>query len=197
MTSNAQSSASQTSAMQGGVLAAAGAAVLGAASTLGDWIWLHFLTDGSIVAGVAHGLIFFLLLAVIFAFSVGTPTAWRRLLPTLPLCGFLLAGAIYPIALAVGYLPALMVTWVAMWLLLALLLRWALAESAEAGGVRRALLRALLAAVGSGLAFWMISGIWTSPSGADPLTAQRFGAWTFAFAPGLLALLVGQALRRT
>jgi hypothetical protein len=180
--------------LAGGILAAAGAATLGAASTLGDWIWARYIPDGAVLPGVVHGFVFFALLAAVLAYAVGTALGWRRLLPSLPLAGLFLAASFYPIALALGYIAGLLVTWAAMWIVLSLLLRWALAGSET---LRSALIRGVVAAAGSGLAFWAVSGIWTNPAAAaDPLTLARFGAWTFAFTPGLLALMVGQEVRR-
>ena len=57
------------------------------------------------------------------------------------------AGAI---SLVIGYLPALLVTWVGMWVGVAVCRRWAAAGD---DSVARALLRGGLAAVCSGLAF--------------------------------------------
>ena len=166
--------------------AAFGAAVLGLVSTAGDWIWARYLRDGDPIAGVVHGAVIFLVLAAVLGRSAGSWRAARRLLIALPIAGILLAAAFYPLAMAIGYLGALIVTWVAMWLALAALQRWA------RGGVeplRLSLLRGILAAVGSGLAFWAISGIWTDPA-ANPRYLWRFACWTFAFLPGFLALLL-------
>lgn len=166
-----------------------GALVLGAVSTLGDWIWARFLRDGDPIAGVVHGAVFFLVLAAVLGSSAGSRRAAIRLLWSLPVAGVLLAAAFYPLAMVAGYLGALIVTWVGMWLALAALLRWA------RGGAEtwsRALLRGALAAIGSGLAFWAISGIWTDPA-ANPSYVWRFAYWTFAFFPGLLALLLWPA----
>lgn len=162
------------------------AAALGAVSTLGDWIWARYLRDGDPVAGVVHGAVIFLVLAVILGTSTGSRRATVRLLLALPATGVLLAAAFYPLAGIAGYLGALIVTWVAMWLALAALQRWARAGVEPWG---RTLLRGALAAVGSGLAFWTISGIWTNPS-ANPSYLWRFACWTFAFLPGFLALLL-------
>ena len=98
----------------------------------------------------------------------------------------LLAAVFYPLAGAIGYLGALIVTWVAMWLALAALQRWARGASESLGLTA---LRGLLAALGSGLAFWAISGIWTNPA-ANPSYLWRFACWTFAFLPGFLGLLL-------
>lgn len=176
---------------RGGLFAAAGATVLAAASTFGDWLWANFIPDGAVLPGIVHGVLFFVLLSAVLASSVGTKTAWRRLLSLLPVGGLVLAASFYPIAMVLGYITGLLVTWAAMWLLLALALRWA---RAGRRAVTQALLRGCLAAIGSGFAFWAISGIWTNPATAsDPLSLERFGAWTVAFFPGLLALLWGRA----
>ena len=168
--------------------AAAASVALGAASALGDWVWARFIPDGAVVPGVAHGVVFFLLLAVVLGRATGGGRVVRRLLATLPLAGLLLAAAFYPLAYALGYLGALLATWVTMWLALALLSRWARDADETAG---RALARGLAAAVGSGLAFWAVSGMWTDPA-AHPSYALRFLYWTIAFAPGLAALVVGR-----
>lgn len=162
------------------------ATLLGAFSALADWVWSRFIPDGAVLPGVAHGVVIFLLLAAVLSWCAGTRRAWRRLTLSLPGVGLLIAAAFYPIALVVGYLPALLVTWIAMWLCLALLQRWA-RDSDE--GFRRAIVRAGLAAIGSGLAFWMISGIWTDPARADTGLLVRFFLWSFAFLPGFSALL--------
>jgi hypothetical protein len=167
-------------------LAAAG--VLGGFSTLGDWIWASFIPDGVILPGVVHGVLVFMLLALVLGWAAGTNRASRRLLLSLPIAGLLIAAAFYPLAHAVGYLGALLVTWVAMWVTLALLQRWA-RDSQETGG--RAFARGLVAAVTSGLAFWAISGIWTDPA-PGPSYGLRLIYWIFAFFPGFLALLFGQ-----
>ncbi len=164
------------------------AAVLGACSAFGDWVWARFIPDGAVLPGVVHGVLIFIVLAAVLARAAGTSRAARRLLPTLPLAGLVIAGVFYPLAGALGYIAALLVTWVLMWLTLALLQRWAREGSETAG---RAALRGVLAAVASGLAFWAISGIWTVPD-PDPNYVMRFAQWTFAFFPGFLALLCCQ-----
>ncbi len=169
---------------RGLVPALVGSAALGAVSTLGDWIWANYLRDGDPIAGIVHGAVIFQVLTAVLAWAAGSRRALRRLLPSLPAVGVLLAAAFYPLAYVIGYLAALIVTWVAMWLALATLQRWA-RDGVESWN--RTMLRGALAAVGSGLAFWAISGIWTDPT-ADPSYPWRFACWTFAFLPGFLAL---------
>lgn len=168
------------------------AAVLGLASTLGDWIWVRFVPDGAIVPGVIHGIVIFALLAVVLGWAVRAPGASRRLLATLPAVGLLLAAIFYPLAHGIGYLGALLATWLAMWLALALLAAWARGGSWAPGA---ALVRGLAAGIASGLAFWLVSAMWTDPEfGAG--YPVRFLLWTFAFLPGFLALLVGPSTTR-
>ena len=58
--------------------------------------------------------------------------------------------------------------------------------------IRPALARGVLAAVGSGLAFYLVSGIWFpfDPQGWDYVV--HFGAWTVAYLPGFAALLIAR-----
>jgi len=44
--------------------------------------------------------------------------------------------------------------------------------------------------LGSGLAFWAVSGIWTRHDPGGPNYAYNFACWTLAFLPGFLALLL-------
>lgn len=184
----AQSSPVPSSRRRELAAAAVSALVLAAFSTLGDWIWAAYIADGAVIPGVVHGVLFFLLLALVLGLPVRSAGALGRLLVALPVAGLVLAAVFYPLAHAIGYLGALLVTWVGMWLALAFALRWA-RERDESGG--RALARGLIAATASGLAFWLVSDMWTAPAAATgyPL---RFGYWTFAFLPGLLALLVAR-----
>ncbi len=163
-----------------------GSLILGALSALGDWIWANYLTDGAVLPGVIHGALIFLIMALIL--GRGAP-AGRFLLWSLPLAGILLAAVFYPLAYAVGYLGALLITWAGMWLIIAALHRLALGGRE---GLRRAVVRGLVAAIASGLAFWAISGIWTKPSPDGPNYAWHFFCWTFAYFPGLAALLWSQ-----
>jgi hypothetical protein len=163
-----------------------GSLALAIVSTLGDWLWANFLTDGAVLPGVIHGAVIFFLLAVILATSAGASKGRFFLLWALPVGGFALAAIFYPLARVIGYLAALLVTWMGMWLITATLQRLA---RGRVESLRRTAWRALAAAVGSGLAFWAIAGIWTQPSPEGPSYWRHFFSWAFAFFPGLLALL--------
>jgi hypothetical protein len=83
---------------------------------------------------------------------------------------------------------AMFPAWMALWAGFALVdARFVRARAAGFGG---ALLRGLLAALGSGAAFYMISGIWTRPRPGGPDYTVNFLSWTAAFLPGFLALLL-------
>ena len=166
--------------------------MLAAVSTFGDWLWTHYIPDGAVVPGVVHGAVIFLILGGVLAWGAGTWRAAARLLPTLPLAGVALAAVFYPLARLTGYVGALLVTWVLMWLTTAGLQRWARGGVESAG---RTMARGVVAAVGSGLAFWAISGIWTQPSPTGPNYPWHFISWAIAFLPGFLALLTGQGSR--
>ncbi|MEM9292464.1 MAG: hypothetical protein AAGD01_12350 [Acidobacteriota bacterium] len=163
-----------------------GTFVLGLASAVGDWIWFRYLTDGALAPALGHGLLFFILLSAVLAATCPAPgRALVFLLLRLPLLGLLLAGVFYPLAYAVGYLPALLLTWIAMWLCMA----WAYGGAAgrpESKGIIA--LRGLLAAIGSALAFWLVSDMWTQPNPDGPNVLDHLWRWSLAFFPGLLAL---------
>lgn len=184
-------------------------AVLGVASAAGDWIWFHHLTDGAIAPAIVHGLLFFLLLAAVLAATCPDPgRAFQRLVLVLPAAGLVLAAAFYPVAVVLGYAITLLVAWAAMWLCLAFTYRRAaVARPPEATpwrdqepptrpsvplpeSLRVTTLRALIAAIGSGLAFHLVGDMWLAPSPDGPDLLQHSWRWTVAFAPGLLALLV-------
>ncbi len=167
----------------------AGAVGLGALSAFGDWVWARYIPDGAIVPAIVHGSIVFLALAGVLAGCAGTRRAARVLLPVLPAAGMLLAAVFYSLARLLGYLAALVLSWIAMWLITAGLQRLARGGVESAGAT---VLRGAAAALASGLAFWAISGMWTSPSPDGPNVLWHFACWTFAFLPGFLAMLLGQ-----
>ena len=161
-----------------------GALTLGALNTLGDFVWARFVTVHRTVYGLAHGTL--LLMAVGLYLGV---LRGRAALGALAgaLVGLLAAASFYVLAPLLGY-SAMFASWMALWIGFALVdarLRGLAALS------RSVLVRGLAAALGSGLAFWAISGIWTHHSPDGPRYAYNFVCWTFAFLPGFAALLAG------
>lgn len=146
-------------------------------------LWAGLSLRHRVVYGLLHGAAICLI--------IGGFIGWRarRLAPGLvagPVTGLLAAAVFYGLAPWFGYyamFPAWMFLWVCFGLLPPLL---------DSGGRwKAAIARGLLAAIVSGLAFYAISGIWIRPPREGPNYLYNFGAWTFAFLPGFLALYAG------
>jgi hypothetical protein len=170
--------------------AAAGAAAIAAVSTLGDFIWAGLMLEHRAAYGLAHGSLLFLSIGLYLG-----SLAKRLGLGAIAggLIGFAAAGSFYLIAPVVGR-SAMFLLWFATWIALGVLNEYLLRRDI---GIRAALTRGVLAAVGSGLAFYLVSGIWRpfDPQGWDYLV--HFGAWTVAYLPGFAALLVGKSTERS
>jgi hypothetical protein len=159
---------------------------LGAVMTLGDIAWAHFGIQHRVVYGVIHGAVMCLCLGL----AIGVRC--RRPLPALvagPPIGVAAAASFYVLAPALRW-GAMFPAWMLLWVLFALLQQWL--DKREA--FLPALVRGLAAAVTSGLAFYLVSGMWTSEHGA-PNVARHFASWSFAFFPGFLALFSRRPVR--
>ena len=163
--------------------AVGGALVAASVSTLGDFIWATWITRHRPVYGLIHGTLLFLCLGLYLG-ARARRTAVGAAVGAL--LGFLAAGGFYLLAPLVGY-SAMFVLWIGVWVGLGLLNGTLLQRRA---GVRAALIRGSFAAIGSGSAFYAISGIWFPfhPHGWD--YAIHFVSWTVAYLPGFLALLI-------
>lgn len=177
-------------------LAIAGAiAFIAASATLADWIWYTFGVRHRMTAGVLHGA---LLLTV-----VGGALGWLsgrtvKGLPIGAMAGIGGALAYYGIAALIDSRPygiAIPAAWVVLWLLLAALDgRWLRAPAVRSW--REVVVRALLAAVLGGVAFFLVVGtLWGSPPPTGRNYAIQFLAWAFAWAPGILTLTLAGARR--
>lgn len=161
-----------------------GAVVTAAVSTIGDYLWANVLPHGPRVYWFAHAIVLFLTIGA----CLGLPS--RR-----PLAGAAGAVAIGCLATAgfwllrpiVGYAASLFVLFTLMWIALGVLAGRVLQRR---DNIWTVLVRSALAAVGSGLAFYAISGIWMpfNPHGWD--YARHFISWTIAYLPAFAALLV-------
>jgi hypothetical protein len=164
--------------------AAAGALLLAGLNTFGDFVWARFVPSHRPVFGLVHGAVLCLAIGLVLgAFR-------RRHLPGAVggvVVGLLSASAFYALAPGLGYaamFPCWMLLWLGFSFLDARVLR-------GAGTAVEPVLRGLAAAVGSGLAFYAVSGIWTRPDPGGPSYPYHFASWTLAFLPGFLALLAG------
>ena len=169
--------------MNGAIQAIACSLLIAALSTSGDWVWARFITAHRAVFGLLHGAI--LCMAIGLCLGALRGRAVRGAVAG-PLIGLAAAGGFYLLATFMGY-AAMFVMWMALWAGFGLLNARGFGE--PRAGTKEALVRGALAAIGSGLAFYAISGIWTRPSPGGPNYPYNFLCWTVAFLPGFLALL--------
>ena len=171
--------------MSGMAAVVRGALAIAAVSTAGDFIWATWIPRALPVYGVVHGLALFLAIGLFLGVSARRPAAGAAggaLLGAGGAVGFYL---LFPIA---GY-AAMFLMWVAIWIGLGMLWKWLVREAKD---LRADMVRGVMAAIGSGLAFYAISGIWRpfNPRGWD--YATHFAAWTLAYVPGFAALLLAR-----
>jgi len=167
--------------MTGASASLAGALLLAALSTFGDFVWARYVPAHRALSGLVHGTLLLLALGLYLGLLRRRPAPGAL---GGALVGLLAAASFYALAPLMGY-AAMFVSWMALWIGFAFL------DARLRGGVpwRESLTRGLLAAAGSGLAFYAISGIWTNPAPGGPRYAYHFLCWTVAFLPGFLALL--------
>jgi hypothetical protein len=160
-----------------------GALLLGALNTLGDYVWAQYVSRHRAVLGLLHGAL--LLMALGLYLGV---LRKRPLLGALggAAVGLAAAGLYYALAPLLRFY-AMLVSWMALWIGFALLDARVLQSRVPP---REALVRGLVAALGSGIAFYAISGIWTRPRAGGPSYGYNFLCWTVAFLPGFMALLL-------
>lgn len=155
--------------------------VLAAVATAGDWIWASFLARHVMVAGLVHGALLCLAMGAVLGWPAGRTGAGAAAGLAV---GLLSAGIFYALAPLLGY-SAMFPAWLALWILLS-----AAQRLLRGGDLRwgRALARGLIAGVASGLAFYLVSGMWTNWNPQAINYAEHFARWAFAFAPGFIVL---------
>ncbi|MEO7274185.1 MAG: hypothetical protein ABIX28_12800 [Vicinamibacterales bacterium] len=172
-----------------------GIGILGVAlvATLGDYIWYTMQVRHSIAAGIVHGGVLLTAVGAVLGLDAG------RVLKGLPI-GTLsgIGGAlIYYLLVALvdrrTYGTAIPASWVAMWLLVAVLDgRWLRAPLRRPWG--EIVTRGALAAILGGLAFYLVMNVlWGRPPATGRNYLVQFAAWVLAWAPGLLALTVDRS----
>ena len=160
-----------------------GALVTAAVSTLGDYLWANVLPHQRPIYGLAHGALLFLTVGFCLGVAVSKPLTGAV---GGAFIGFAATVGFYLLQPFIGY-SALFVLFVGLWLALGVLNGRVLQRRDSVRGV---LVRSVLAALGSGLGFYAISGIWFpfDPHGWD--YAKHFVYWTIAYLPGFAALLI-------
>lgn len=148
--------------------------------TLGDFVWASQLLPHRTAYGLLHGAGLCLALGL----ALGAP-AKRPLTGAIGglVVGILSAASFYVLAPLMRY-SAMLVSWMLLWILLALLDRML----QRGASVASALIRGVLAAVGSGIAFYAISGMWRDWNPQTINYVDHFLRWAIAFLPGFLAL---------
>jgi hypothetical protein len=164
-----------------------GALATAAVSTLGDYLWASVLPHHRPLYGLAHGALLFLTVGSCLGIAARKPMAGAA---GGALIGFSAAAGFYLLRRLLGY-SGMFVMFVGLWVALGLLNGRVLQPRDT---MRMVLGRSALAAMGSGLGFYAISGIWFpfNPHGWD--YAWHFACWMAAYLPGFAALL---ARRRT
>ena len=163
---------------------------MAALMTLGDFVWARWITQHRAVYGLVHGSAFCLGIGLYLGSLRGGA---RRGALAGPAIGLGAAAGYYALATIMGY-AAMFVMWMVLWVAFGLLEGRGLGEPRT--GTAEALLRGALAAVGSGLGFYAISGIWTEHGSAPPSYPFHYLCWTVALLPGFLALLATRPPRR-
>lgn len=156
-----------------------GALLLGAVSTAGDFVWAAYRLRHRAVYGLVHGAIICLCVGLVIGWRAGRPLYGAAVGPII---GLAAAAFFYALAPWLGYY-GMFPAWMFFWILFAFL-----QARAEGLPYASAAQRGIVAALLSGAAFYLISGIWTRPSRGGPNYALHFVAWSFAFLPGFLVL---------
>ena len=158
--------------------------VLGVVATFGDWVWATFLSRHQMAAGLVHGALLCLSMGAMVARPFGRPAAGAAGGMAI---GVASAGLFYLLAPIMRY-GAMFFAWFGLWLMLAALCH----RLAEAATLRVAITRGVIAGAASGLAFYIVSDMWTqwNPHAINYL--DHFARWAFAFAPGFLVLQGGR-----
>ena len=159
--------------------------LLAAVSTLGDFVWAYWNVRHRMGYGLIHGAIICLCIGAVVGWRAGRPAAGAIVGP---IVGVIAAGAFYLLASTLGWL-AMLPAWMLFWICFAVLQ----ARLSRDRTIGPALARGLLAAVLSGVAFYLVSGMWTNPPRGGPHYAGNFLRWGVAFLPGFLALFISRS----
>jgi hypothetical protein len=163
--------------------AVAGALIIGALMTFGDWVWAVLELPHRVVLGLIHGLVLCCGIGLYLGFPRRAATRGALIGGAIGLGAAALFYALAPLLKWSAMLPA----WMAFWIAFGVLLWRGMGEPIATLG--EAVVRGVVAAFGSGLAFYSIMGIWTSHPPGGPDYLRHFGSWSFAFLPGFVALL--------
>src|SRR5262249_44854717 len=153
-----------------------------------DYLWANLIPHHVPIYGLLHGTLLFLIVGEYLG-ALANKAATGALGGSL--LGFLAAGSFYVLRPMLGY-SAMFVLYFAVWAALGLL-NGRILRAADPGGPERTIVvlaRRALAAIGTGVAFYAVSGIWFpfNPHGWD--YAVHYLSWFVAYLPAFAALLI-------
>jgi hypothetical protein len=163
-----------------------GSILIAAVSTVGDFVWAELHLRHRVVYGLAHGVMLFLCIGAYFGWLAKQPLAGATYGAAL---GFAAAAMFYLLAPLAGY-SVMFLVWAFIWIGLAAVTGRVL--PADRAAWSSTIKRGVFAMVGSGIGFYLISGIWRpfNPHGWD--YAVHLVSWTVAYLPAFIALLGGR-----
>lgn len=162
------------------VFAIVASVLLGLVMTVGDWVWAALQLPHRIAYGITHGAVTCLCVGLAVGIRAGRPLPGALAGPVIGVIAAMTFYALWPMI----RWSAMFAAWMLLWILFALLQQ----RLSKKESMQTALLRGVAAALVSGAAFYAISGIWINDSHSNPNLLRHFGAWSFAFLPGFVAL---------
>jgi hypothetical protein len=174
---------------QAGIAVITGSLLLAVLSTTYDFVWATWISRHRAIYGLVHG--------TTLLSAIGLMLGWHAQRPVTGVVGGAIAGLIaaasfYAMAPMLG-MSAMFPSWMLLWVLFAALDAYLNRRPIVAWTT---IVRGGAAAALSGVAFWLISGIWFRHPPEGPSYAWNFLCWTFAYFPGFAALLLMPGLRR-
>ena len=173
-----------------------GILIVAAVATTGDYIWYTLGVRHNMIKGVLHGALLLTAVGGVLGVPAGHVV---KGLPIGTLAGIGGALAYYAIVALIDgstYGAAIPAAWVVLWLLLAALDgRWLRAPAVRPWP--EVAVRGAVAAVLAGIAFALVvQTLWGRPGPGGRNYLLQFGAWVFAWAPGILILTTNRLGRR-
>ncbi|MBN4054890.1 hypothetical protein JYT15_00110 [Acidimicrobium ferrooxidans] len=166
--------------------ALAGAIVLAAACTLGDFLWIWIAKPHPWWMGVLHGVGMFALVGCFLGLLSGDPRrAVRGILASIAISA-VLSGSFYLLYPLIDPRITMLLLWLLLWVCFGLIQSW-LCEAPLGSGLRRGACAALLC----GLAFYLlVLPGWTGQE-MGLVAWLQFGRWTGVFLAAFLPLRLG------
>lgn len=164
-----------------------------AVATAGDYIWYEFGVRHRVLIGILHGAVLLMAVGGVVGLSA------RRIAAGLPIGAAAgIGGALtyYALDTATRGIIAMVAAWVICWLILAVGEGRLLQRPPRSW--TEVVTRGVLASILAGVSFYAVVGLlWGRPPAGRRNYLVQFAAWTIAWAPGILALLVGRSRDRT